>query len=270
MRREFKASKVVCSVLSAAFLASACGTPAPTPFSTPAPTPGRTIHLVALGDSTPAGYGVVDTYVDMYAEYLEADLGVAVSVHNWARGGQHAAELLVVLQENEALRKEIRGADAITIWTGMNDLFVGVGFQPKGGVCGPWEDLDMDCVEERVERLKGNLGAVVAEVLSLCNPEETLVLMADVGNPHAAAWLEMGLLEALKASVMDAWIDHIAEVAEKHGIQVVHTYRVLNGPDGEQGVSPEMLQDDGLHFNSVGHRLLADLHRQVGYGPLGP
>jgi hypothetical protein len=44
--------------------------------------------LVALGDSTPAGYGVgLDrSYVQIYAEYLKEDLGVTVDVHNYATG----------------------------------------------------------------------------------------------------------------------------------------------------------------------------------------
>ena len=252
-------------------LLSACGTPEPAPTPTLAPTPAAAIDLVALGDSTPAGYGVVDSYVDLYAEYIETDLGVAVRVHNWARGGQHAADLLSVLQSDQALRDEIREAEVITIWTGMNDIFVGVGSKPKGGACGNWEGLDIDCAAERVERLKGNIDAIIAEILSLGSPDETLVLIADVGNPHARQWKEMGLLDELKGPMMEEWIDHIAEAAEQNNVQVVHTYRVINGPNGDdQGAPPGILQADGFHFNGEGHRLLADLHRQVGYGPLQP
>ena len=252
-------------------LLSTCGTPEPAPTPAFTPTPAVAVDLVALGDSTPAGFGVVQSYVDIYAEYVEADLGVAVRVHNWARGGQHAAEMLTVLQSDHTLRDDIREAEVITIWTGMNDVFVGVGAEPKGGVCGNWEGMDMDCIGERVERLKGNIDAIIAEILSLRSSDETLVLIADVGNPHASQWQELGLLDELKGPVMEEWITHIAKAAEENNIQVVHTYRIINGPNGDnEGAPPEITKADGLHLNGDGHRLLADLHRQVGYGPLDP
>jgi lysophospholipase L1-like esterase len=251
-------------------LLTACGTLEPTLSPTPTPTSAVTIDLVALGDSTPAGWGVVESYVDIYARYVETDLGVAVRVHNWARYGQRASELLVALQSDQALRDAISEAEVITIWTGMNDVFVGIGSQPKGGVCGNWKGLDLDCVGERVERLKENIDAIIAEILSLCSSDDVLVLIADVGNPYANQWKEMGLLDELKGPVMEEWIDHIAEAAEENNVSVVHTYRVLNGPTGEEGVPSEIMQTDGLHFSGEGHRLLADLHRQAGYGPLKP
>jgi len=55
------------------------------------------------------------------------------------------------------------------------------------------------------------------------------------------------------------------DAAEKHGVHVVHTYHAINGPNGEQSLPPEYAQADGLHFNEQGHKLLADLHREIGY-----
>ena len=253
-----------------AVLVSACGTSEPAPTSTPTLTPSVAIDLVALGDSTPAGWGVVQSYVDIYAEYIQADLGVAVRIHNWARGGQHASDLLTALQSDQDLRSDIREAEVVTIWTGMGDVFVGIGSQPKGGVCGSWEELDIECARERSTKLNANIDAIMAEILSLCSPDETLVLIADVGNPHAGQWKELGLLDELKGPAMEEWIVHIAEVAEKSLVQVVHTYQVINGPNGDQGPAEDIFHTDGIHFNTEGHKLLADLHRLVGYGPLEP
>jgi hypothetical protein len=197
----------------------------------------------------------------MYAEHVEADLGAAVEIHRWARNGQRAAELLT------ALRDDILSAEVITIWTGFHDIYPAIGIAPKGGACGPWDELDMDCVRERVAGLKTTIDAIVAELLSLSDPDDTLILFADVGNPLADEWEELDLLDELKWPVFEEWIGHIADACEGTGIHVVHTYRELNGLDGG-AVAPEILQADGLHFNGDGHSLLADLHRQVGYGPL--
>jgi lysophospholipase L1-like esterase len=210
----------------------------------------------------------VQSYAEIYAEYVEQDLGVAVRVHHWARNGQRASELLTALQEDQELRDDIREAEVITIWTGFNDVAPAIGVKPGGGVCGPWQELDLDCVGERVAGLNASIDAIIAELLDLCDPDETLILFADVGNPLAEQWREMGLLDELKGPVMEEWIGHIADACEETGISVVHTYRVLNGAEGGGGVGPELMQDDGLHLNSAGHGLLADLHRQVGYGPL--
>jgi lysophospholipase L1-like esterase len=235
----------------------------------PTSTPARTVELVALGDSTPAGFGVVRSYVDMYAEHVEADLGAAVEIHRWARNGQRAAELLAVLREDQALRDDIDRADVITIWTGFNDIYPAIGIEPKGGACGPWDELDMDCVRERVADLKTTIDAIVAELLTLLDPDDTLILFADVGNPLAEEWEDLGLLDELKGPVFEEWIGHIADACEGTGIHVVHSYRELNGPGGG-AVAPELLQADGLHLNGDGHRILAEMHRQVGYGPLEP
>ena len=55
------------------------------------------------------------------------------------------------------------------------------------------------------------------------------------------------------------------EAAEKHGVHVVNIYHAINGPNGDQALSSEYLHADGLHFSELGHKLLADLHREFGY-----
>jgi lysophospholipase L1-like esterase len=55
------------------------------------------------------------------------------------------------------------------------------------------------------------------------------------------------------------------QAATNQNISVVDSYRAVNGPDGDQKLSEEYMQADGIHPNEIGHRFLADLHRQVGY-----
>ena len=49
---------------------------------------------VALGDSTPTGYGLLESYVEYYAAFIEEDLGVKVEIHNFAQDGQSTRILL--------------------------------------------------------------------------------------------------------------------------------------------------------------------------------
>jgi hypothetical protein len=66
------------------------------------------------------------------------------------------------------------------------------------------------------------------------------------------------------------WLGHMAQVAERHTVPVVYSYGVLNGSNGGEQVPAEILQADRLHFKEKGQRLLADLHRELGYEPLAP
>ena len=84
-----------------------------------------TWDLVALRDSTPAGYGVGadNSYIQIYAEYIEQDLGVDVVVHNWATNSTRTvAEWAEQVRNNDELRDNLRNAEVITIWLGWHDV----------------------------------------------------------------------------------------------------------------------------------------------------
>jgi lysophospholipase L1-like esterase len=248
----------------AALLAAACGGPQSTATPTPArisanPEPGASWLYVALGDSLPAGYGAGSSYVDYYAEYIEADLGVKVTAHNWAEGGETTGSLLGKIRQNQGLREDIRKAQVITIWIGGNDIF--------------WEDcikgdaVDMECIRTPVTRLEQNIDAILAQILSLTSTTRTLILIANIAIPNHVFddWQTRGLFDELKGPAFEDWSNYMVQAATNQNISVVDSYRALNGPNGDQKLSEEYMQADGIHPNEIGHRFLADLHRQVGY-----
>lgn len=218
---------------------------------------------VALGDSYPAGYGAERPYVDYYAEHMEADLGVRVEIHNFARTGLSSSELLGQLRDDEELREAIRDAEVITIWIGWNDFRESLG-QYYAGTCGGPENLD--CILESATRLNENMDAILDEILNLANPRDTLIRIADAGIPPVfmATWIQHDWFETLQESCFEVWRDHLVEAADQRGITVVHTYYVLNGPGGIEKIMG-IYQSDGIHFNDKGQRLIADLHREAGY-----
>lgn len=223
---------------------------------------------VALGDSTPTGYGVSESYVDYYAAFIEEDLGVKVEIQNFAQDGQSTRVLLDHLRGSEKLREAIGSAEVITIWIGWNDLRRSMKLH-RNGTCGGTDNLD--CIREAVEGLNSNIDAILDEILSLSSSTDTLIRIADVGNPFVGVWKEQGWFDDLKGPCFEVWRDHIVESAEKRGVTAVYTYHVLNGSNGDESVTEKGLtQVDGMHFNREGHRLLARLHREIGYSYVSP
>lgn len=229
-----------------------------------------TWDLVALGDSTPTGYGVGadHSYVQVYAGYIEEDLGIDVVVHNWATNRtQTVADWVEAVRNNEELREDLRNAEVITMWLGWHDVIHSIGIG-RGGPCYKRADeVDVDCLGKVTNPMQEEFDKLLSEIVSLASPDETLILIADVGIPSffVARWKEYGTLDVLKRHSYEVWRDYIIRTAGKHKVHVVYTYEVVNGPNGDQEAPPEYMQSDGLHFNEQGHKLLADIHRKVGY-----
>ncbi|MBC8445645.1 MAG: SGNH/GDSL hydrolase family protein [Chloroflexi bacterium] len=208
-----------------------------------------------------------ECYVNLYAEYIERDLGVEVAVHNWAVGGAGFSRLLDALRNNQELRDAISEAEVITIWAfWLNDLRRELSWY-NAGYCGGEDNLD--CLREGIPSAKAAFDAMIAEILSLRSTTDTIIRIANVGNPFVAEWKEKGILEDLKRLCIDDVSEYIIQAASEHHIPVVRSYLVLNGPSGDEPVDKGYLQADGVHFNPAGHALLAELHRELGYEPLG-
>jgi lysophospholipase L1-like esterase len=218
---------------------------------------------VALGDSYPYGYGAERSYVDYYADYIETDLGISVEIHNFARTGLTTSELLNQVRNDADLRDAIRSAEVITIWIGWNDFSEPL-LRYYSGTCGGEQNLD--CFIEASATFNENLDAILDEILMLTNPQDTLVRIADAGIPplFMDAWKHQGRFETLQEWCFEIWRDHLVEAAGRRNITVVYTYKILNGPGGDEKMNG-IYQSDGIHFNDKGQRLIADLHREVGY-----
>jgi lysophospholipase L1-like esterase len=236
-----------------------------------APEPGASWDYVALGDSTPAGFGVGTAYVGLYASYIEADLGVTVTVHDWATGAHRTtADWLKMLRTNQELRDDLSEAEVITLWLGWHDVLPSVGTAGNDGQCIKGEVPDLDCIREVVAPMEANFDAILAEIVALSSPTDALIRIADTANPFVGEWQELGIFEELRGPAFEDWRNYLEQSAEEYNVSVVHSYRVLNGPNGDEAGATEYMQPDGLHINAEGHKLLADLHRDVGYKYAAP
>lgn len=224
---------------------------------------GRTWDYVALGDSYPAGYGAQKSYVDYYAEYIQADLGVQVKVHNFSRTGLTTAALLNQVRNDEQIRIALQDAEVITIWIGWND-FTGSLAQYKAETCGGDENLD--CISNATRTFDQNIGLILDELLTLADPQNTIIRIADVGIPALFIhdWQQQGQFERLRNPAFEAWRNYLVNAANQRNLTIVPAYHTLNGSDGDELI-PGIYQSDGIHFNDKGQRLIADLHREAGY-----
>ena len=216
---------------------------------------------VALGDSIPAGYGVGDdNYVEYFADYIRQDIGVDLTVHNLAISGIVTGRLLDLLRADPEFRQEVANANIITIWIGLNDLFVPLD-RYKYERCGGADNLD--CLREMVDQTNENIDGILDEILALNSSEETRIMIADNGIPSSLIldWKEQGWFDILKVEAYEAWRDHLVEAATERGLIVVYSHQVINGTLGDEE-NEGLYRFDGIHFTEEGHKLIADLHRE--------
>ena len=185
-----------------------------------------TWDLVALGDSTPSGYGVgaENSYVNLYASYISEDLEVDVVVHTRATNSTRTVlDWVDVIRTDEGLKEDLRNAEVVTIWLGWHDLIPSIGVIGKGGPCYKRGEIDLDCFRSVTDPMEQGFDDLLSEITSLASPNETLILIADTGNPFVDAWIEYGTLNILKGPAYEEWRNYLIEAADKHGFHVVNS-----------------------------------------------
>ena len=160
-------------------------------------------NLVALGDSTPASYGVDEgqSYVHVFASHIENDLGVTVHIHNHAtNSARSVADWVEEIRSGDDLRQDLREADVITLWLGWHNIIPELGI-PRGGACYPSsQNVDLACLSAVTDGMRQAFDALLAEIVSLASPGETLIHIADIGIPPRLleSWIEDGTDDVLR------------------------------------------------------------------------
>jgi lysophospholipase L1-like esterase len=256
-------------------LVVACATPQPTPTSTPVPPPPTetsspeptltpTLNpikaatewlYVALGDSEAVCCGL-RSYPEYYAEFIEQDLNVKVNLRNRGVSGLTSDGLLRKLGTDD-YRNLISQAQVVTLVITMNDLL-----QCSVG--------DRECAEKKLVAAKANYTAIIEEILTLTNKDETIIRTQTYDNPFVNRWKEQGSFEERKP-MFDRWNEQIIEIAAIYDIPVARVYLDFNGPNGDQDPGDKgFVAADGMHNNDAGARRIAELLRELGYEPLAP
>jgi lysophospholipase L1-like esterase len=221
-------------------------------------------NYVALGDSLAAGTGAsYEGYVDRYADYLEVDTGVRVSVTNLGQNGLTSTELLFALRSDPSWRRAVGEADILTVNIGINDL--GHAAQAyENGTCGGTDN--QDCLRAAVQTVKGNWNAITAELLSLRSTSDTIIRAAGLGYTPYLDTEESpddhtgdGGLDDFRVfkPYLDEVNGHIATMASDNDI-----------PLAEVHLDKGYISQDGVHPNDEGYEVIAGQLRKLGYSPL--
>src|SRR5215210_2550760 len=201
---------------------------------------------VALGDSLAVGVGARRGYVTRYAEQLRSDTDVRVRTINLGVSGQTSTQLLYSLRHDRAMRKDLRGAEVVTLNIGLNDLGQASGSY-EAGICGGPQNKA--CLREAVNKVANNWDAIVEEILNLRSTEKTVIRTAGFGyTPRAGKPFEPYVSEATR---------HIASTTAENDI-----------PSLEITLGDAGMSKDGLHPNDRGYRVIADRLADLGYEPL--
>jgi lysophospholipase L1-like esterase len=210
---------------------------------------GTDWDYVALGDSTTAW----TSYPDQYAAYIEADLGVKVTVHREAIGGLFTNGLLRYIRDNDSLREKISEAEVVTILTMNSYLYGALAYSSP-------------CDDSAVEDFEKTLDEIVDEIYSLGGRRKTIIRLIENYHFHVNVHKERGNFEDRKMCV-NAYIDRLHKVASKYNIPVVPLYLAFNGPNGDEDPGEMGYLLDGVHANETGDVIIADLLRELGYKP---
>ena len=222
------------------------------------------IYLTAFGDSTPAGLGVKpsESYVRIYSEYVEEDLKVEVEVNNWAEDKKrNISEWVHQVTTNEEFRDDLEKADIITIWIGWHEIMPYLYKTDRVYK----KELNMT-----TNRMGEQFDLLFDEITRLAEPKNTLIIVSETGIPPAIikTWKDIGHFQELKQYAYEDWRKQLIQAAKKHNVKVVPTYKTLNGKQGNSNLPDIYFQEDKVHFSIKGHKLLADIHRNLGYDPI--
>jgi lysophospholipase L1-like esterase len=243
-----------------------------------APAP-QTLTYTAMGDSL--AYGILDFggggYVPRYGNYVQADTGSSVFLNNLGQNGWTSSQLLNALRTNSNFRSSVATSQVVTWDIGGNDFLRLVkSYQDK--TCGGADN--QNCIRDAIATFKANWSAIIAEILALRSTGNTVIRTMDIYNPFVNAqkasdsWANDNGLNDFQ--VIKPYLDdtnkYIASTAAANNIPCAKVYQAFNGTSGEEDagdkgyISP--YDYSGVHPGELGHKVIADLFRNLGYAPL--
>jgi lysophospholipase L1-like esterase len=263
MRNEVFFDGVVCLLVLLAFLLLSCGSNQRDATSGSLQLPDSW-YYVALGDSLGVGALALEGYVPRYADFIRQDTKRPVTLVNLSRSGWTSTDLLNALRQDSRFRTELQKANVVTFDIGGNDLLAARGRYLRGE-CGGSDNLE--CFRQGVAQFKSNLDGIIAELLKIKSPANTIIRTMDIYNPYVGVHAQRGDLELLNP-FLDQVNSYIASSAKANGILMAPVHGVFNGPAGtDDPVNEGLISQDGFHANDFGHEAIATELRKLGYSP---
>ena len=234
-------------------------------------------RYTALGDSLATGILSFRGYVPRYRDYVSADTGASVSLANLGQNGWTSTDLRNALDNNPDFLNSVTQSQVVTWDIGGNDLRAARSSY-KAKTCGGSDN--QDCLRGAVAQFKSNWDAIAFAVTNYRWTGNTVIRTMDIYNPYVSTDKQSNTIKdridggndfVVFKRYLDEVNAHIAGTQERLGVAVPYAqvYRAFNGPQGTDDPKAKgYIAFDGLHPSDTGHRVIADLLRQLGYAPL--
>jgi lysophospholipase L1-like esterase len=235
-------------------------------FVAPLAARAQTWQYTALGDSLAAGLNDSQGgYAVRFRNYVQADTGASVTLINRGVSGWTSADLLNALRTDESLRTQIANSQIVTWNIGAND-FQDALTRFQTGSCGGADN--QDCIRATVANFKTNWNAIVAQLLALRSPTNTILRTMDNYNPAVDLARAFGVFHIIKPYIEEI-NRFIFLSAVNNRIGSARVYQAFNGVNGESDAGRRgYLSPDGIHPNELGHDIIASELRALSYAPL--
>jgi lysophospholipase L1-like esterase len=234
---------------------------------------GSSLDYVAFGDSLATGYGIADSYVYRYADFVGTDTGTPVNVHNLGVNGLTSEQLRAEIEHDQRAKDAIEQSGVITINIGANDL-LRARLEYRTGECGGADN--QDCLRQAVAGFRANWDAILADVTGTRSPDTTIIRTMDFYNPlvnideATYSWPNANANDFVVFKKYLEQVDaHITESSDAYGIPHAGVYEAFNGPDGDEDPSSKgYVSPDRIHPSDDGHDVIARELGKLAYEPL--
>lgn len=213
--------------------------------------------VVVMGDS----FFGRSTIAVQYAEFITADLGVEVNLHERAVNGQEPAKLLANLRNDEELRQLIRDAEVIVFdfspgWSNSAELKYLVG-TCKG-------DDNQDCLREALESAKTDWKEMADLFGELTAGKPVLIHTFTFGDwPYDGYYKDK--LTPEQRTVMLGYFHEFQTFQSANALARGMVVHHIFPPEISDPPPAEYFQADGLHLSDEGSLVVSTLMRNAGY-----
>jgi lysophospholipase L1-like esterase len=220
------------------------------------------VAYTALGDSLGTPYPTgASPFPSVFRGYAASDLATTVSLTNLSIGGWTSAQLLNAIQTDSTFQDAIANATLITFEIGGNDMLQ-ANSSYQNGTCGGVDN--QDCLRSTITTFQANWDAILDELEARTEPDVLLRTM-DLFDPFIAQEIATGTF-TIAQYYLGQLNGHIHATAAARGIPVADVHLAYNGAAGDEDpVQKGYISFDGVHPNALGHTVIADEFRALGY-----